>query len=82
MEDSPNLAFGKGVLPNESPLATDPPRVNSLPANNRIKKTGRRHTAAEKLRIISYYRKAEELHTDTNKMKPIPIERAASKSNN
>ncbi|KAE8143435.1 hypothetical protein BDV38DRAFT_277456 [Aspergillus pseudotamarii] len=62
-------------------LSTNLQRADTLPAISKTRRTRTRHTAAEKLRIISYYRETKELDIDTNELKPISIKTAAARFN-
>ncbi|KAE8422466.1 hypothetical protein BDV36DRAFT_291294 [Aspergillus pseudocaelatus] len=65
----------------EVALSTNSQRADTLPAISITRRTRRRHTVAEKLRVISYYRETKELDIDTNELKPISVKTAAARFN-
>ncbi|GAB1193697.1 hypothetical protein APSETT444_002921 [Aspergillus pseudonomiae] len=84
MADKPGLITKRAVPPDaiaEVSLSTNSQRADTLPQIGRVKRTRRRHTAAEKLRVISYYRETTELDIATSELKPISLKTAAARFN-
>ena len=84
MADNPDSIIKRKVPSDataEIALSKDSQRADTLPAISITRRTGRRHTAAEKLRVISYYRETKELDIDTNELKPISVKTAAARFN-
>lgn len=84
MADNPELITKREVPSDaiaEAALSTNSQRTDTLPAIGITRRTRKRHTVAEKLRVISYYRETKELDIATNELKQISVKTASARFN-